>query len=228
MVNLLDKILLNTIFGHTKPQRFGTQAVPQPMQTDPFEKPSTYRGWLWLLKYGLASRYLNRKAEALTYFRLKGIFPIPQDEFLVRLQTILAGQPLFASVSPTPVTAVNYQLPRWTILLRAVIIYPLLLISLSAGVWAIKTHQDLQKLEQALVNHLIKYADLLHQNVGNRRMKKTETIQAVEKQAEIEKQQVLIALPNRDSLVTAFKTALSTLADVKKDAEEILAAFCNR
>jgi hypothetical protein len=197
MFNFIDKIILSTLNGQ--------QA--NPMLPDPFEKPSNYRGWPLLLKYPLAMRYLKRKTETLAYFRLKSVFPIPQDEFLQQLKANLSTQ--------------HSTLPIWAF--RSIIIYPLLLICLLTAAWALKTHYETQRLEQALSKHLIQYADLLHQNIAHRELGKTELVAKIDRLAEVEKQQIMSALP--DYLRTKFNSALSTLTDDNKTAEDILLAF---
>ncbi len=195
MLKFLDKIILSTLDEHG----------PHPMQPDPFEKPSNYRGWPFLLKYPLAMRYLKRKTETLAYFRLNSVFPIPQEAFLQQLKTRLSGDTI------------------WIGGFRSIIIYPLLLICLLTGAGMVKKQYETQKLEKALSQHLIQYSDLLHQNIGHKQLQQTEMVEKIDRLAEIEKQKILSALP--DYLRTQFNLALSMLTDDNKTAEDIFVAF---
>jgi len=202
MLKFIDKIILKTITEN--------KHAPHPMQPDPFEKPSNYRGWLFLLKYPLAMRYLKRKTETLAYFRLNSVFPIPQEAFLQQLKTRLSGTS-------------DRAMPIWLWGFRSIIIYPLLLICLLTAAWMVKKHDETQKLEKALSQHLIQYSDLLHQNIGHKQLQQTERVEKFDRLAEIEKQKILSALP--DYLRTQFNLALSMMTDDNKTAEDIFVAF---
>jgi len=205
MFKFLDKIILRTL----REKEHGQQ--PHPMQPDPFEKPSNYRGWLFWLRYPLAMRYLKRKTETLAYFRLNSVFPIPQEAFLQHLKTSLSGT--------------SDRMPIWTWGFRSIIIYPLLLICLLTAAWMVKKHYETQQLEKAFSQHLIQYSDLLHQNIGHKQLQQTEMVEKIDRLAEIEKQKIISALP--DYLRTQFDLALSMLTDDKKTAEDIFVAFTN-
>jgi len=198
----IDKIILSTVLERLEELK--------PMQPDIFEKPSTYKGWPFFLKYWLAMRYLKRKTEILGYFSLKNQFPIPKQEFIEQLKSLLAGKN-----SATPSST--------TVLLRSIVIYPLLFICLITSALFAKKYYDRYLLEQILSVHLIQYADLLHQRIAPRVLNQKAWLEKIDYKLNIEKENILSVLPY--PLQFPFKQALSTLKDNKKTGEEIFAAF---
>ncbi len=199
--NFIDKIILSTVLERITELK--------PMQPDIFEKPSTYKGWPFFLRYWLAMRYLKRKTETLGYFSLKNKFPIPEKDFLEQLKSLLAGK--------------NTTIPHYTKVLRSLIIYPLLFICLITSVLFAKKYTDRYLLEQVLSVHLIQYADLLHQRIAPRVLNQKAWLEKIDNKLSIEKEQILSAMPH--PLQIPFQQALSMLRDNKKTGEEIFAAF---
>lgn len=199
MFNFIDKIILSTVLEQIEEIK--------PMQPDIFEKPSTYKGWPVFLRYWLAMRYLKRKTQTLGYFHLKNLFPIPEKEFLEQFKSLL----------------VNSAVPRWTNLLRSIVIYPLLLTFLIITAFFVKKDYDRQLLEKALSVHLIQYADLLHQRITPRLLNQKAWLEQIDSQVSIEKEKILSALPY--PLLLPFEQALLMLRDDKKTGEDIFAAF---
>ena len=200
MFNFIDKIILSTILERI--------TEIKPMQPDVFEKPSTYKGWPFFLRYWLAMRYLKRKTEILGEFRLKNLFPIHEKDFLEQLKSLLAGK--------------KSAIPRFTKVLRSLVIYPLLFICLVTSVLFAKKYYDRYLLEQVLSVHLIQYADFLHQRIAPRVLNQNVWLEKFDYKIGIEKENILSSLPH--PLKLPFEQALLMLNN-NKTGEEIFAAF---
>ncbi len=153
-------------------------------------------------------RYLKRKNQTLSYFRLKNQFPIPETDFVEQFKSLFA---------------MNSSISRWTIMLRSAISYPLLFLSLIIIIFLVIRDYDRQLLEKALSVHLIQYADLLHQRITPRLLNQQAWLEQIDFKANLEKNQILSALPY--PLINPFKQALLTLRDENKTGEDIFAAF---
>jgi hypothetical protein len=204
MFKFIDKIILSIVLERIEEIK--------PMQPDIFEKPSIYKGWPFFLRYWLAMRYLKRKTETLGYFRLKNQFPIPEKDFVEQFKSLLLVK-----------KKNNNSVPRWTSVLRSIVIYPLLFCCLITIVFLVKKDYNRELLEKALSVHLIQYADLLHQRIRPKLLNQKAWLAKIDSQLSIEKEQILSALPY--PLLLPFEQALLMLKDDNKTGEDIFAAF---
>ncbi|MCP4702771.1 MAG: hypothetical protein GY862_38815 [Gammaproteobacteria bacterium] len=224
---MLDRILLHSLHAE--------KATSRPMQADGFEKARAYRGWPLPLRYLLALRYLQRKGEVLNYFRLKRIYPVPEKTFQQRLRALLAGETLrFDSVaedhipldsSPKSEGIKKQRLPAWAWPLRALFLYPLLLVCALGLGWLTVDYLQVQRLEKLLANNLVQYADLLHRNIENRVTGDKKAEAELQQQADAARREIIAALPERGQVRSKFNTALQSMGNPEKTAEQLLAVF---
>ena len=114
---MLNKIILNLI--EHKPED-----EIQAMSTDSLENPSTYKGWIYPLRYLLSLRYLKIKQQVLKEFRSQKIYPIPDAEYRLALIRHLSGKTDKHSINGKlkyPITAFGF---------KSKVVYPIALIAI--------------------------------------------------------------------------------------------------
>jgi hypothetical protein len=231
---MLDRIILNNL------QRQDNAHAPNPMQEDAFEKARTYKGWPWPLRYLLALRYLQRKREMINNYHLRRIYPIPKVDFQEQLIRLLTGEPLIINklhktkqpkqetshdLPPVSQTTPRSHLPLWTWLLRSFVLYPLLIMFVIGTGWIVSNYIQTQRMEKMLANDLIQYADLLHRNIENQVTNDAIAAAQLQQKADIVRQEIINALPEKGQLKTKFNRALQSMGQTDIPNEQIIDNF---
>ncbi len=210
---MLNKIILTTI------HREGISKL-ESMKSDIFEDASTFKGWLYPVRYLLALRYLKIKKIVLNEFRDKKIYPISNDDY----QQAFLGH--FSSTNKALDTTDNTNNPLLSFLFKAKFIYPVLLLALIATAFsAHKWHQQ-KGIENVLANYLPYYSDLLHRKLLLKHNDAGEKkIAAIDASIEKTQEKILSELPENDGVRDIMKQQLLKLKDPGMDSEKIMLGF---
>jgi len=207
---MLNQIILALI--HKSP------AVVKAMQSDDFEKPATYKGWIYPVRYLLALRYLKQKQKTLAQFRLKMIYPVPENDFKAALIERLSGHKNASELAKMKQPAIAFGF-------KSLLIYPLLIGASIFGLYHLNDWYQQRRVENVLANHLPYYSDLLHQKlllkhngIESRLKKVDESIEKVQKK-------ILSNLPDKDGIRSAMNTQLEKLKDSDISSKDILLGF---
>ncbi|HIO91929.1 MAG TPA: hypothetical protein EYG68_03685 [Leucothrix mucor] len=196
-----------------------SSAAMKPLQSDPYEQPSQYKGYILPIRYWLAMRYLKYKRGVLNEFREAGIFPPPEEEFKAQLLN---------KTSPKKARRSNSQANSLPILhhsMKAWIIYPLLLCSFVVSTWLFKDWIANQRLEAMLANRLPYYSDLLHRSLQYKYSGYEEAHEKVIVEIEKERENILSQLPNEKDIYDSMKQGLHRLTLKETSTEDIMRDF---
>ena len=188
--------------------------IPNPAQTDDYEQPNTYKGYILPLRYLLALRYLKQKRSVLEGFRKEGVFPIPSDDFKTHLleqlssKKILKAKPPFLSPIMTP----------W-------FIYPVFIGIFLISIGVYNHWLSNQRLEATLANRLPYYSDLLHQSLQYRYSGYETAHKKISEEALKEREYILSQLPNIKGLKPTMEKGLRQLAEKETSTETIMQNF---
>jgi len=210
---MLNQIILSQIKKQTEFQMSA-------MSVDAFEEPSTYKGWVYPLRYLLALRYLKAKEKVLAWFRHQKIYPVLDDEFQASLLAQLSGSKDFtletANDTP-PFTSKGF---------KASLVYPVLLAALVFGLYSLNDWYQKRRIENVLANHLPYYSDLLHRKLllthNNGR---TISLEKIETEITKEQSKILSELPKNNGIRELMKQQLEKLKDPSTDSEAIMLGF---
>jgi hypothetical protein len=186
----------------------------KPLQSDAFETPVYYKGYILPLRYLLAMHYLKHKVAVLETFRDEGVYPVPEESFrqrlLARLTKKSTGSALLLSQS-----------------LKAWFVYPLLISALLISAWLFKDWLADQHLQTMLANRLPYYSDLLHRSLEFKYSGYAYEKAHKEIYAEIEKerQNILAQLPDKENLRAVMEKGLTRLENKDTSSEEIMLNF---
>lgn len=191
------------------------------MQSDDFEKPESYEGWTYPLRYLLALRYLKTKQQTLDWFRTHKIYPVPDNDFRQALIERLAGKKPNqrnnpnTDISKPPITALGFK--SW-------LVYPVLLCGLVIGLWSLNNWYQQQRIENILANHLPYYSDLIHQKLLLRHAGSPTALKKVDAEIEKELAIVLQDLPEKGDIRSLMEKQLNLLKDSSVSNRDILMA----
>ncbi len=213
---MFNKILLSLISRDT--------ASVKAMSVDKFERPASYKGWIYPLRYLLALRYLKVKQKILEWFRFNKIYPVPDGQFREMLVQQLAGDEIgnrqesldkIKDVTPSFVTKV----------FKSALVYPLLIAILLVTAYGINHWYQLRKIENVLANHLPYYSDLLHRKLMLRHNGSQSQKDKIDAVVEIERQKILSDLPEKGGIRDIVSKQLDKLKDPSTNSEEIMLGF---
>ncbi len=203
---MLNKILLSFLQKNTS---------IKPLQSDAFEAPSYYKGYILPLRYLLAMRYLKHKHIILDEFRDEAIFPITVDQFKQRLLARLAKK---KGHSPSTTPLLSYPLRAW-------FIYPLLLTGMIISAWLFQDWIANQRLQTMLANRLPYYSDLQHRSLLFKYSGYEKAHKKVLIEIEKERANILAQLPENKELKAAIEKGLIRLTQKEATTEEIMLDF---
>ena len=195
------------------------------MRPDIFESSSTYAGWLYPVRYLLALRYLKTKQKVLSEFQNKKIYPITQQDYQQLLLNKLSGSSKENNVDSQSVVA-NSSTPLFSMLFKAKLIYPLLLIALAFTFHNVYQWHQQKGIENVLANYLPYYSDLLHRklllkhNDGDE-----EKIAILDASIKRTGEKILGELPEKDGVRSIMRDQLVKLIDSATDSEKIMLGF---
>lgn len=187
----------------------------EPLQSDAFEAPSHYKGYILPLRYLLAMRYLKHKRIILNEFREEGVFPVPTNEFRQRL---------LARVAKKKGGVLN-SMPILSHSLKAWFIYPLLIVGILTSAWLFQDWFENQRLKAMLANRLPYYSDLLHRSLLFKYSGYEEANKKVLIEIKEERTSILSQLPKNEALKVAMEKGLTRLADKETRSEDIMSDF---
>ncbi|MGK0271040.1 MAG: hypothetical protein ACI88H_001693 [Cocleimonas sp.] len=220
---MLNKIILAVI----KRQNI---SKPDAMQSDTFENPATYIGWIYPIRYLLALRYLKVKQKTLADFRYKRIYPIPAIDFYDALSQRLSNKKNTindtADNSTKTAESNKYKSPILASIFKAKFIYPVLLVALGAVLYSTSQWKQQKKAENVLANYLPYYSDLLHRKLllkhNDANKDQIKAIDISINKAEIK---ILSELPEENGVKDIIQQQLTKLKDPSTDSEEIMLGF---
>ncbi|MEH6455691.1 MAG: hypothetical protein V7749_05180 [Cocleimonas sp.] len=209
---MLNKIIWAVINRHSK-------SKPDAMQSDVFENPSTYSGWIYPIRYLLALRYLKTKQKVLAEFRHNKIYPIAETDYTANLLERLSNKKKNTQLE----TAKN---PILAFVFKAKFIYPILFIGLATFLYSTFQWQQQKRIENVLANYLPYYSDLLHRklllkhNDANEKLITITNISLEKTEAKI-----LNELPEADGVREIMQEQLTKLKDPDMGSEKIMLGF---
>ena len=219
---MINKIILNTINHNSSTQ---LSLMPDAMQTDAFENPATYSGWIYPIRYLLALRYIKIKQRVLADFRQKKVYPIAANDFIVELTQQLTNRKKSNHKNQND-SMTKAKNPLLAFFVKAKVIYPILLLAL-AGVLTFSYQWYQQKsVENVLANYLPYYSDLLHRklllkhNDGNQVQ-----IEAVDNSIKQAADKILSELPEKEGVREIMQAQLEKLKDSETSSEQIMLGF---
>ena len=202
---MLNKILLNLLQQNK---------VVHPLQSDAFEAPSYYKGYILPLRYLLAMRYLKHKAAVLDTFRKEGIYPIPVDAFSQHLMTRLNKK-----------GSTSTAMPLFSKPLKAWFVYPFLITALVISAWLFQDWIANQRLQAMLANRLPYYSDLLHRSLLFKYSGYEEAHKKVLTEIKKERENILAQLPDKENFKAAMEKGLLNLTNKDTSTEQIMLDF---
>lgn len=212
---MLNQIILANLNSHQVTLKI------DPMQADDFEKPSSYKGWVYPLRYLLALRYLKTKQKTLDWFRTHKIYPVPENDFKQVLVEHLSDKKAYPKNSlntnktKPPMSAFGFK--SW-------FFYPLLFCSLIFALWGLNNWYQQQRIENILANHLPYFSDLVHQKLLLRHAGSPTALKKIETEIEKEQKKVLLELPEKGSIRSLMEKQLDLLKDSSISSKDILLA----
>ncbi len=216
---MLNQIILSLLSKRPKDSRA--------MQSDAFENPAFYQGYIYPVRYLLALRYLKIKQKTLDWFRQQKEFPVPEDVFRTALKQNLAQRSrLFIKQKPDRPT--QYKTPITALVFKSSWFYPLLIIVMLAGAWSLNNWYQLRKLENIFANHLPYYSDLIHRKLllryeGGKGSKAALT--KLDEEIDSERDKILTGLPEKGDIRSLMETQLDQLKDSSVSIKDILLGF---
>ncbi len=219
---MLNKLLLKELLK-------GDTPAVSAMTSDYFEKASTYKGWIYPIRYLLSLRYLKQKQMVLARFRKKRIYPVTDIDFKEALIQQLLGSKQSNKTAQakrkTP-TAKTPFLNLFSLGFKAYLIYPALIASLVFGSYTLNQWYQQRKIENVLANYLPYYSDLLHRklllkhNNGNTKLQTDldETLRKI-------RQKILADLPEKDGIRDNIAKQLDKLSDRHVSGGDIMLGF---
>jgi len=212
---MLNKIILRIIS-----QNF---SQPNAMISDCFEEPSTYKGWVYPIRYLLALRYLKTKNRILNEFRLKKTYPISNPDFTDELVKHLSNKK--RSTKPTS-TKKSLPNPIFSLIFKANFIYPILAVVFIIGAYHANQWQQQKRLESALANYLPYFSDLLHRRLLFKHNNNDENLmQGINASIEQTEEKILSELPIKNGVRELMQAQLTKLKNSASDSEAIMLGF---
>lgn len=210
---MLNQIILTQI----KQQ---THQTVKAMVSDNFEKPATYKGWVYPFRYLLALRYLKQKQNVLADFRNQKVYPISDANFEQTLIEKLSNKKR-TSLENTPKKS-----PILSLSFKALLVYPTLIAAFLFGLYSLNDWHQQRRIENVLANHLPYYTDLLHRklllthNEGS-----SSLLEKVEASILKEQEKILSDLPKRNGIREIVNLQLDKLKDTSTTSEDIMLGF---
>ena len=213
---MLNKIIYNTILQKSTSE-------PEAMRTDVFENSASYTSWFYPVRYLLAWRYLKVKQNILSDFRDKKIYPISNEDYRQALLSNLSSNKNNTNLKADKNKTKN---PLLAFLLKAKVIYPVLLIALVATIFNAHKWQQQKGIENVLANYLPYYSDLLHRKLLLKHNDANEkSIAAIDATIRKTEEKILSELPVKDGVRAIMQDQLIKLKDSEMDSEKIMLGF---
>lgn len=209
---MLNKIILKRL-------KQGKSEQSQAMTDDVYESPSTYKGWVYPLRYLLAIRYLKIKQKILAEFRSQKVYPIKNSEFNKALVQELSSKKQTASIGnaiKNPLAALGF---------KAKLIYPIALIAIIIGAFGINQWQQQRKVENIFANHLPYFSDLLHRKLILKHNGQQQALVNIEDSIKQEEQKILNDLPSKNGIRDIIAKQLTILKDPATTSEAVMLGF---
>lgn len=190
------------------------QSAVDPLQSDNYEYPSHYEGYILLVRYLLAMSYLKHKKQVLESFREESVFPVPAKDYKIRLLDRLSKRGRRRAV-----------LPLLNITYKAWFVYSLVLVTFLVSSWLSKDWISDQRLRAMLANRLPYYSDLLHRSLQFKYSGYEEAQEKVKEEIEAERKHILAKLPDQGDLRSVMENGLINLTKKDTSAEKIMLDF---
>ncbi len=219
---MLNKLLLKTLLKEKAPQ-------VSAMTNDAFEKPRTYKGWIYPLRYMLSLRYLKLKQKLLIGFRRKKVYPIANTDFKNALIQQLLGNKKLKKAAQTKTQITAPKTPFLNLLsigFKSFFIYPLLIAGLVFGSYSLNQWYQLRKIENVLANYLPYYSDLLHRklllkhNDGN-----SKQLNIIDEALQTTQHKIVTDLPEKNGIRESVAEQLEKLKDRHITGGDIMLGF---
>jgi len=209
---MLNKIILSVV---QKPDSYSCRA----MVADDFENPSTYKDWIYPLRYLLALRYLKHKQKILAWFKTKKVYPVHDNDFKDALISQLSGNTQKITESQ------EIKIPILAAVFNSILVYPILLAALIFGTIQLNIWHKQRKLENILANHLPYFSDLLHRKLLLKHNNGSSQIEKIDAILNLEKERILVEMPERDGIRKLMEHQLEKLKDSTVSSEDIMLGF---
>lgn len=209
---MLNKIILSLV---NQPNKYACRA----MLADDFEKPSTYKGWIYPLRYLLTLRYLKHKQKILAWFKTNKVYPVHDNDFKDTLISQLSGNNQKSIESPktkAPLLATGF---------KAILVYPTLLAVLIFGIIHLNNWHKQRQLENVLANHLPYFSDLLHRKLLFKHNGGSSQVEKIDSILTLEQEKILVDIPEREGIRKLMKRQLEKLKDSAVSSEDIMLGF---
>lgn len=208
---MLNKTLLAQI--QANPESF------KAMETDSFEDPAHYKGWILPIRYLLALRYQKNKQKTLEWFRYNKTYPIPENDYIAALTQQLSGK------RNNQTNNSNAKKPIFSLGLKASIVYPVLLAGLLFTAYSVNNWYQLRLIENVLANHLPYFSDLLHRKLLLKHNGTKAQLEKISEAIESEEQRILTDLPDKKGVRQIMAKQMEKLKDSATNSEEIMLGF---
>ena len=196
------------------------------MTSDIFENPSQYKSWFYPFRYLLAWRYLKIKQTILGDFNSKKVYPISNEIYQNTLSDYFTANKNNSFKAKTSADFNKPKTPFLAFLLKAYIVYPVLLLTLIVTLLSAHKWQQQKDIENVLANYLPYYSDLLHRKLllkhNDGSEKNLASIDASIAQTE---EKILTELPQKDGIRATMQDQLSKLKAPEMDSEQIMLGF---
>lgn len=189
------------------------------MQADELENPKTYRGYIYPIRYLLATRYLKHKQHILDNFKIDKVYPIQKEQYQKALVESLRGkrrQKKPVQKTKAPLLAFGF---------KSHLIYPALAVITAIGIMQSVDWQQQRKIENVLANHLPYYSDLLHRKLILKHNDQSTPLKSVEEAIAQQREKILADLPEKNGIKNIIDDQLKKLADDALDSETIMLGF---
>ena len=188
------------------------------MVVDAFEKPATYKGWVYPIRYLLALRYLKQKQKVLNDFRRDKVYPIDNKDFKHALVLQLLGKKKNHEELIKP-SLFGFALKSW-------LIYPVLVAGLLFGGYSLNKWYQERKIENVLANYLPYYSDLLHQKLLLQHNDAKEAqLAAVDVSIDKTQKKILADLPEKNDIRLVISDQLEKLKNTAINSKDIMLGF---
>jgi len=215
---MLNKILLKQILAN--PESLAA------MTADKFEDPSSYKGWIYPLRFILALRYQKIKQKTLEWFRYNKIYPIAEDAYAEALiQQLIGKSTRYKQATKQGLSSNQIKSPLIATGFKAVLIYPLLLAGLLFAGYSINNWYQLKRIESVLANHLPYFSDLLHRKLMLKHNANKSQLEKIDKAIEDEQEKIISNLPDRNGIQQILTTQMDKLKDFATSSEDIMLGF---
>ena len=203
---MLNKVILALINSQTY--------TPKAMESDPLEKASSYKGWIYPFRYLLSLRYLKIKQGLLKTYRDNKVFPVPEDEFKEALVKALLKRPHWLK---------RLSLPAF--FFKSSFLYPVIIAGLVFAAFQLNVWYQNKKIGNVLANHLPYYSDLLHRKLLLKHNDRPSLVAKLDKAIDEEKKTILAELPEKDGVRALVAEQLDKLKDPDANSEDIMLGF---